>query len=110
MACRASNPMLDCERIMLVSRRVHARVWDAIILCKPRSTGRRLRKGATEAITQFVKDAGGGVPGALSEISDRISSVKLSRWEDLSRTDWFVERLLVWRLPIPAACLSGTSR
>jgi len=35
--------------------------------------GRRLRKGATEAITQFVKEAGGGVPPALAEISDRIS-------------------------------------
>jgi len=35
--------------------------------------GRRLRKGATDAITQFVKDAGGSVPTALSEISDRIS-------------------------------------
>jgi potassium-transporting ATPase ATP-binding subunit len=35
--------------------------------------GRRLRKGATEAIAQFVKDAGGTVPSALAEISDRIS-------------------------------------
>jgi potassium-transporting ATPase ATP-binding subunit len=35
--------------------------------------GRKLRKGATEAITQFVKDAGGSVPLALAEISDRIS-------------------------------------
>src|SRR6202049_3183572 len=35
--------------------------------------GRRLRKGATEAIAQFVKDAGGSVPQSLPEISDRIS-------------------------------------
>jgi potassium-transporting ATPase ATP-binding subunit len=35
--------------------------------------GRRLRKGATEAIAQFVRDAGGTVPESLSEISDRIS-------------------------------------
>ena len=35
--------------------------------------GRRLRKGATDAIGQFVKEAGGGLPPALSEISDRIS-------------------------------------
>ena len=35
--------------------------------------GRRLRKGATEAIAQFVKDAGGKVPQALAETSDRIS-------------------------------------
>ena len=35
--------------------------------------GRRLRKGATEAIAQFVRDAGGTVPDSLSEISDRIS-------------------------------------
>jgi len=35
--------------------------------------GRRLRKGATEAISQFVKEAGGNLPPALSEISDRIS-------------------------------------
>jgi potassium-transporting ATPase ATP-binding subunit len=35
--------------------------------------GRKLRKGATDAITQFVKDAGGSVPPALAEISDRIS-------------------------------------
>src|SRR6202049_800246 len=33
----------------------------------------RLRKGATDAIAQFVKDAGGKVPQSLSEISDRIS-------------------------------------
>ena len=35
--------------------------------------GRRLRKGATDAIAQFVKDAGGKVPQTLLEISDRIS-------------------------------------
>ena len=35
--------------------------------------GRKLRKGATEAISQFVKDAGGNVPPALADISDRIS-------------------------------------
>jgi len=35
--------------------------------------GRQLRKGATEAIAQFVKEAGGNVPESLSEISDRIS-------------------------------------
>jgi potassium-transporting ATPase ATP-binding subunit len=35
--------------------------------------GRRLRKGATDAIAQFVKDEGGTVPSLLSEISDRIS-------------------------------------
>jgi K+-transporting ATPase ATPase B chain len=36
--------------------------------------GRRLRKGATEAISQFVKEAGGTVPQSLKEASDRISS------------------------------------
>ena len=35
--------------------------------------GRRLRKGATDAIAQFVKEAGGKVPQSLLEISDRIS-------------------------------------
>jgi potassium-transporting ATPase ATP-binding subunit len=35
--------------------------------------GRRLRKGATDAIAQFVKDAGGTVPQSLSELSDKIS-------------------------------------
>jgi potassium-transporting ATPase ATP-binding subunit len=35
--------------------------------------GRRLRKGATDAIARFVKEAGGSVPASLSEISDRIS-------------------------------------
>jgi len=35
--------------------------------------GRHLRKGATDAIAQFVKEAGGKVPQTLLEISDRIS-------------------------------------
>ena len=35
--------------------------------------GRRLRKGATDAIARFVKDAGGKVPQTLLETSDRIS-------------------------------------
>ena len=35
--------------------------------------GRKLRKGATDAVAKFVKDAGGKVPSALTEISDRIS-------------------------------------
>jgi len=35
--------------------------------------GRQLRKGATDAIIQFVKEAGGHVPASLSEMSDRIS-------------------------------------
>jgi potassium-transporting ATPase ATP-binding subunit len=35
--------------------------------------GRRLRKGATEAIAQFVRDSGGAVPPSLTEVSDRIS-------------------------------------
>ena len=35
--------------------------------------GRRLRKGATEAIARFVKESGGSVPPSLAEISDRIS-------------------------------------
>src|SRR6202171_1360271 len=35
--------------------------------------GRRLRKGATDAITQFVKEAGGKASPSLVEISDRIS-------------------------------------
>ena len=35
--------------------------------------GRRLRKGATDAIAQFVKEAGGKVSASLTEISDRIS-------------------------------------
>jgi K+-transporting ATPase ATPase B chain len=35
--------------------------------------GRRLRKGATDAIVRFVKEAGGEVPASLAEISDRIS-------------------------------------
>jgi K+-transporting ATPase ATPase B chain len=36
--------------------------------------GRRLRKGATDAISQFVQEAGGTIPQSLKEISDRISS------------------------------------
>jgi len=36
--------------------------------------GRHLRKGATEAIAQFVKEAGGKVHQSLKEVSDRISS------------------------------------
>ena len=36
--------------------------------------GRRLRKGATDAIARFVEDAGGTVPKSLKEVSDRISS------------------------------------
>jgi len=36
-------------------------------------SGRRLRKGATDAIARFVKEAGGSVPPSLSEISDRIA-------------------------------------
>ncbi len=35
--------------------------------------GRRLRKGATDAICKFVGDCGGRVPGDLQELSDRIS-------------------------------------
>src|SRR5262245_29160856 len=35
--------------------------------------GRRLRKGAIEAITKFVREAGGQVPPSLTQISDRIS-------------------------------------
>src|SRR6202049_2228517 len=35
--------------------------------------GRRLRKGATDAIVQFVRDAGGSVPQSLLDTSDRIS-------------------------------------
>jgi potassium-transporting ATPase ATP-binding subunit len=35
--------------------------------------GRQLRKGATEAIAQFVTKAGGSVPALLSQISDQIS-------------------------------------
>jgi potassium-transporting ATPase ATP-binding subunit len=35
--------------------------------------GRQLRKGATDAVAEFVKEAGGSVPPLLSEISDRIS-------------------------------------
>jgi K+-transporting ATPase ATPase B chain len=35
--------------------------------------GRRLRKGATDAIVQFVTDKGGKVPTNFTEMSDRIS-------------------------------------
>jgi K+-transporting ATPase ATPase B chain len=35
--------------------------------------GRRLRKGATDAIAQFVREAGGKAPASLTEVSDRIS-------------------------------------
>jgi len=35
--------------------------------------GRSLRKGATEAIVQFVKDSGGQIPANFMEMSDRIS-------------------------------------
>jgi K+-transporting ATPase ATPase B chain len=35
--------------------------------------GRRLRKGATDAIVQFVTDKGGQIPANFTEISDRIS-------------------------------------
>jgi K+-transporting ATPase ATPase B chain len=35
--------------------------------------GRQLRKGATDAIAQFVKDAGGHVPDSLLEASNQIS-------------------------------------
>src|SRR5881398_672548 len=35
--------------------------------------GRRLRKGATEAIAQFVKEQGGVAPSLLTELSERIS-------------------------------------
>jgi K+-transporting ATPase ATPase B chain len=35
--------------------------------------GRELRKGATEAIVNFIKERGGRVPSELTEVSDRIS-------------------------------------
>ena len=35
--------------------------------------GRSLRKGATDAIVNFVKEQGGQVPGDFMGISDRIS-------------------------------------
>jgi K+-transporting ATPase ATPase B chain len=35
--------------------------------------GRRLRKGATDSISQFVRDQGGRVPPELTEITERIS-------------------------------------
>jgi potassium-transporting ATPase ATP-binding subunit len=36
--------------------------------------GRRLRKGATDAIAKFVMEAGGNIPSSLTELSDRIST------------------------------------
>ncbi len=35
--------------------------------------GRRIRKGATESVTEFVREHGGAVPAQLIEITDRIS-------------------------------------
>jgi K+-transporting ATPase ATPase B chain len=35
--------------------------------------GRRLRKGATDSVAQFVRDQGGSVPDELTEIAERIS-------------------------------------
>jgi K+-transporting ATPase ATPase B chain len=35
--------------------------------------GRRIRKGATESVTEFVRERGGQVPAQLIEITDRIS-------------------------------------
>jgi K+-transporting ATPase ATPase B chain len=35
--------------------------------------GRQLRKGATDAVANFVREAGGRVPSALTDVSDRIS-------------------------------------
>ena len=35
--------------------------------------GRQLRKGATEAIVNFVKERGGTIPAGFSEISDKVS-------------------------------------
>src|SRR5439155_7798539 len=35
--------------------------------------GRKLRKGATEAICKFVGDCGGQIAGGVQDISDRIS-------------------------------------
>ena len=35
--------------------------------------GRRLRKGATDAIVEFVRNEGGAVPPTIAELSDRIS-------------------------------------
>src|SRR5260370_29717637 len=35
--------------------------------------GRRVRKGATESVTEFVREHGGKVPDELIEITDRIS-------------------------------------
>src|SRR5271157_2293234 len=35
--------------------------------------GRRIRKGATDSVTEFVRDHGGQVPAQLTDITDRIS-------------------------------------
>src|ERR1039457_3418812 len=35
--------------------------------------GRRIRKGATDSVTEFVREQGGDVPAQLVEITDRIS-------------------------------------
>ena len=35
--------------------------------------GRRLRKGATEAVIAFVEEQGGKIPGNFRDLSDRIS-------------------------------------
>jgi len=35
--------------------------------------GRRVRKGATESVVEFVQESGGNVPAQLTEITDRIS-------------------------------------
>ena len=35
--------------------------------------GRRIRKGATDSVTEFVREVGGQVPPQLTEITDRIS-------------------------------------
>src|ERR1035438_1873853 len=35
--------------------------------------GRRIRKGATDSVTEFVREQGGQVPAQLTEITDRIS-------------------------------------
>jgi K+-transporting ATPase ATPase B chain len=35
--------------------------------------GRRLRKGATDAIVAFVREQGGPIPASITELSDRIS-------------------------------------
>src|SRR5438876_11627163 len=35
--------------------------------------GRRVRKGATDSVVEFVQETGGKVPAQLTEITDRIS-------------------------------------